>query len=218
MTKKLLVTYASPHGSTAEVATFAGHLLNAYDVEIDVKHADEVTDVSAYDAFILGSAVHASMWLPSISRLMFRFEKELSQKPIYLFMMCIIVLEEGGREKALETFVWKEALERLNLSRDNIEVFAGRLDWSQTSGDERWMISTRYEGNELPGRNQADYRDWQAIAAWFHKIANDLELPINLSEAPIAPDIKRTTKDETMTREDVDNLTWADNPGEVAPI
>ncbi|MEM6285103.1 MAG: flavodoxin domain-containing protein [Chloroflexota bacterium] len=218
MTRKLLVTYASPHGSTAEVATFAGHLLNAYDVEIDVKHAEDVTDVSEYDALILGSAVHASMWLPSISRLMFRFEKELSQKPLYLFMMCIIVLEEGGREKALETFVWKEALERLNLSRDNIEAFAGRLDWSRTSGDERWMISTRYEGNELPGRNQSDYRNWQEIAAWFHKIADELDLPINLSDSPVVPTIERTTKSETMTKEAVDNLAWADNPGEVAAL
>jgi len=212
---KLLVAYASPHGSTAEVATFMGRLLKAYDVEVDVKHADNVEDVSKYDAFLLGSAVHASMWLPSISRFMFRFEEELAQKPIFMFLMCIIVLEEGGREKALSTFVWKEALEKLNISRENIEAFAGVLDWEKTDGDERWMISVRYEGKELPGRNNSDYRDWQKLAAWTHEVATKMQLPLNLAEGPT---ISKTTVDETITKEEVEKLEWSENPGETAAI
>lgn len=212
---KLLVTYASPHGSTAEVATFIGRALQTYDIEVVVSHADDVTDVSDYDAFMIGSAIHSSMWLPSISRFMFRFEHELAQKPIYMFLMCIIALEEDGRQKARGKYLWTEALERLNIPMENIEFFAGKLDWSRISGDERWLISTRYEGVELPGRTQSDYRDWKKIAAWVHDVAHRLELPLDLSNSET---ITKTTKDETITEEGVENLEWLDNPGEIAAI
>lgn len=212
---KVLVAYASPHGSTAEIAAFIGRTLQTYDVDVVVAHADDVTDVSEFDKFILGSAVHSSMWLPSLSRFMFRFENELSQKPSYLFLTCIIALEEGGREKALSDYVWAEALDRLNIPRENVEVFAGKLDWDYISGDERWLISVRYEGQEIPSRSQSDYRDWKQIAAWTHDVAQSEQMPLNLSESA---SIQKTTKDETITEEEVENLEWLDNPGEVAAI
>lgn len=212
---KLLVTYASPHGSTAEMAAFVGRAMQPFDVDVVVQHADDVHDISEYDAFMIGSAIHSSMWLPSISRFMFRFEKELSQKPIFMFLACVIVLEEGGREKAREHYVWKEALERLNIPLDNIKFFAGKLDWSRISGDERWLISVRYEGKELPSRSQADYRDWQRIAAWTHEVAHELGLPLDLSEST---SINKIVREETITEEEVQNLTWSDNPGETAAI
>ncbi len=212
---KLLVTYASPHGSTAEVATFIGRALQTYDIDVVVAHADDVNDVSDYDAFMIGSAIHASMWLPSISRFMFRFESELSQKPVYMFLMCIIALEEDGRQKARQSYLWGEALNRLNIPMENIAFFAGKLDWSQINGDERWLISTRYEGVELPSRTQSDYRDWKRIVAWVHDVAHQLKLPLDLSENE---SIQKTTKDETITEEEVENLEWLDNPGETAAI
>jgi len=211
----ILVAYASAHGSTAEVGTFVGRTLQAYNTQITVAHVDEVESIDQYDAFILGSAVHSSMWLPSLSRFMFRFESELAQKPIYLFLMCVLVLEEGGREKALSSYVWKEALERLNLPREHIEAFAGKLDWSNINGDERWLISTRYEGDEVPTSSTGEYRDWQRIASWVNSVAHELEIPLDLSESP---SISKKTKEETITEEEVENLSWVDNPGEISAI
>lgn len=212
---KLLVTYASPHGSTAEVAIFIGRALHTYDIDVVVAHADDVTDVSDYDAFMIGSPIHSSMWLPSLSRFMFRFESELAQKPVYMFLMCIIALETGGREKARENYLWEEALERLNIPLDNIEFFAGKLNWSSIDGDERWLISTHYEGKEVPGMSQSDYRDWKAIAAWVHDVAYRLELPLDLSESET---IKKITKEETITEKATERLEWMNDPGETATI
>jgi len=212
---KVLVTYASAHGSTAEVATYIGRVLDVYDVEITVAHADTITDISDFDAFVLGSAIHSSMWLPSLSQFMFRFEKELSEKPIFLWLNCIIVLEEGGKEKAMTKYLWQEALDRLNLSREHIAIFAGKMDWSQIRGDEKWILSSRYEGKELPGRVKGDYRNWQEISTWVHLVAEQLGMPLDFS--PIH-DVSATTKDETVTEEDVEQLSWPDNPGESASL
>jgi len=212
---KVLVTYASPHGSTAEVASFVGRLLGAYGLEVDVLHADDVDTVDEYDVFVMGSAVHSSMWLPSISRFMQRFEATLANRPTYLFLMCLLVLEEGGYERALRDYVWDEALERLNLPRENIEAFAGALHWNRVSGDERWLLSVNYEGKELPGHMQSDHRDWEKIAAWVHSFASKLSIPQDTFHEDAE---KLPTKDETMTEADVDALKWPENPGEIASL
>lgn len=208
---KILVAYASAHGSTAEVAAFIGRVLDVYSVDVTVAHADTVKDISDYDVFLLGSAIHSSMWLPSLSQLMFRFEDQLREKPIYMWLNCIIVMEEGGEEKARNTYVWDEALTRLNLSRDQIAFFPGKLNWDEVDGDEKWVLSSRYEGKKLPGQTRGDYRDWQAMAEWVHQVAKDLDLPLNFEGIHQA---EQTTKDETVTEEDVQNRRWPDNPGE----
>lgn len=212
---KILVAYASAHGSTAEVARFIGRALDVYDVDVTVAHADTVTDVSSYDAVVMGSAVHSSMWLPSLSQFMFRFEDELAEKQLYLWLSCIIVLEDNGHEKAREKYIWREAIDRLKLSEDRLQIFAGKMDWSEIEGGEKWILSSHYEGKELPGRVRGDYRNWQEIANWVHTIAEDQQLPLDFSEVHGS---STAVKHETITEEEVENLAWPDNPGETAPL
>ncbi len=212
---RLLITYASPNGSTAEIATFMGHLLSAYDVDITVCHADDTQDREDYDAFILGSAVHSGMWLPSLSRFMFRFEEQLKAKSVFLFLVCIIVLEENGLDKAVRDYVWDEALEKLDISRDHIHAFAGRLDWNRITGDEHWIIKGTYEGKMLDEIGSGDYRDWQLISDWTHWLAQQLHLQPKLLDNDT---ITNTTKDETITEEEVAQLSWPDNPSEAGAI
>ncbi len=212
---KVLVTYASAHGSTAEVATFIGRVLGVYDIEVTVAHADTIKDVTPYDVVLMGSAVHSSMWLPSLSQMMFRFEKELAEKTIYMWLSCIIVLEDGGREQALNKYLWTEALNRLNIATDHIEVFAGKMDWSHIEGNEKWILSSRYEGKELPGRVRGDYRDWKAIASWIHRLAEEQNFPLDFTKVHV---VSTSTKAETITEDEVDQLTWPDNPGESSAL
>lgn len=214
---KVLVAYASVHGSTAEVAAFIGRTLDVYDLDVTVAHADTVPSITDYDVIIMGSAVHASMWLPSLSQFMFRFEKELVDKTKYLWLNCIIALEEGGEEKAYQLYLWDEALQRLNLTRDNVRIFAGKLDWNQINRDERWLIATNYEGKELPGNQQGDYRDWVMIGNWVHQVAREFSAGLAFPEVQ-APNSTLRVKNETVTEEDVNSLAWPDNPGEGAGL
>ena len=56
---KVLVTAASRHGSTAEIATIIAGILQASDIEAEVLPPEAVASVVGYDAVILGSAVYA---------------------------------------------------------------------------------------------------------------------------------------------------------------
>ncbi|MBI5666765.1 MAG: hypothetical protein HZC41_02050 [Chloroflexi bacterium] len=172
-TKKVLIAYATAHGSTGEVAEFIGKVLQEHDFDVTVRSVDGVTSVSDYDAYILGSAIHAGMWLTPMSVFLEKFEDQMVGKPVYFFMTCIRVLEPDGRQHALANYVHHETMEKLGV-RD-IGVFAGKLTWDEIDLSERWMLSLRYDGMEVPGVRNDDFRDWSAIRAWAINVRAELE-------------------------------------------
>ena len=60
---KVLVTAASRHGSTAEIASIIAGILQASDIDAETVPPEAVASVADYDAVILGSAVYAGQWL-----------------------------------------------------------------------------------------------------------------------------------------------------------
>ncbi len=173
ITKKVLVSYASAHGSTAEVAQFVGKVLQEHDFAVTVASVNDVKSVSGYDAFILGSAIHAGMWLTPMSVFFERHENEMVGKPVYFFMTCIRVLEPDGLRHALSNYVHQETMQKLGVQ--DIGVFAGKLNWDEIDLQERWALSLRYDGSEVPGSRNDDFRDWNAIRAWAVSVREALE-------------------------------------------
>lgn len=212
---KILVTYASAHGSTAEVAAFVGRNMMAYDVDVVVAHADTVETIDEFDVVVMGSAIHASMWLPSLTQFMFRFEKQLLQKQLFMWLNCIIILEEGGLQQAQDSYIWDQALNKIGLQRENITFLAGKLTWDKIDPNEKWLLSTNYEGKELPGNQSGDFRDWVAISNWVHGMMR--QLGVGLSFPEVVSD-ERAVKDETISTQEVKQLRWPDNPVESGKI
>lgn len=60
MNNKILVTYASRAGSTAEVAEAIGKTLAETGVQVDVIPMQAVKDLSPYQAIVAGSAIRGS--------------------------------------------------------------------------------------------------------------------------------------------------------------
>src|SRR2546428_14012084 len=66
---KVLVTAASKHGSTAEIANAIGAQLASRGVETDVRPPDEVTTLLPYDGVVLGRDVYPGRWLRDANEL-----------------------------------------------------------------------------------------------------------------------------------------------------
>ena len=60
---RVLVTAASRHGATREIASAIADGLARRGVDADARPADELTSVDGYDAFVIGSAVYVGHWL-----------------------------------------------------------------------------------------------------------------------------------------------------------
>src|SRR5262245_35554408 len=100
-TMKVLIAFATRHGSTKEVAQFIGDVLKEHDIDVTVQLVDQVQSVSGYDAFIIGSPIYGGMWLTEFSQFLEKFKADLSAKPTHLWIMCIRVLESDGLDHAL---------------------------------------------------------------------------------------------------------------------
>ncbi len=84
-TGRVLVAYASAHHSTEEIAaTIAGTLREA-GLEVDLRPAEEVRDVTPYGAVVLGSAVYMLRWLKPAMDLLRRRQADLAARPTWLF-------------------------------------------------------------------------------------------------------------------------------------
>jgi menaquinone-dependent protoporphyrinogen oxidase len=170
---KVLVAYASKHGSTADVARFIGDVLKEHDVDVTVSGVEQVTSAAGYDAFLLGTPIYGGMWLSEMSQFIEKFEKDLSGKLNYLWMMCIRILEEGGYEHAIQNYVHQEALHKIGVKE--VVAFAGKLKLDEIDWNERWTLSIHYDGQRLPGSVSDDFRDWNAIREWAKKVRGELE-------------------------------------------
>ena len=171
---RILVAYASAHGSTREVAEFIGRMLRVYNVEVVVADVKEVQGVGEYDAFVLGSAIHGGLWLQEMCVFTDQFQAQLADKPSYFWVSCIRALEADGYAHAAQYYVDHKVLGTLNV-RD-IAVFTGKLNTAEINRNEQWFLAANYDGKLTPGKINHDYRDWEAIATWSNRIAHTLHL------------------------------------------
>src|SRR5436190_5676644 len=81
----VLVTCASKHGATTEIAEALGRALCARGLDADVIRAEEVDGVGSYDAVVLGRAIYVGHWLPAAHVVADLYADELAVRPTWLF-------------------------------------------------------------------------------------------------------------------------------------
>ena len=82
---RVLVTAASSHGATTNIASVIGGTLHVHGLEVDVVPLADVKTLDGYDAVILGSGVYTGHWLREALTFARRHRKQLAQKPVWLF-------------------------------------------------------------------------------------------------------------------------------------
>jgi menaquinone-dependent protoporphyrinogen oxidase len=170
---KVLVGYATVHGSTGEVAQRIGDVLAQEGLEVTVADVGTLTQVDEYDAFVMGSAIHAGTWLPELTGFMKTLKNRASRTPVYIWVTCIRVLEEYGMSHALDYYMLPDILNQLNVRGKT--AFAGKLDIDQVDVNERWSLAARYDGHAWPTNFNGDFRDWNKITEWASETAKDIQ-------------------------------------------
>jgi menaquinone-dependent protoporphyrinogen oxidase len=163
---RVLVTYASKHGSTAEIAQEIGETLNRSGLTVDCIEAGEVHGVEGYDAVVVGSAVYIKRWRGEARRFLRHYSDELSQRPLWVFSSGPV-----GEPKSDPNPSWLEPPKIVDLvdrlgAREHV-VFGGRMPTNPRGPTQRAMVK-----NCPP--EYRDRRDWDEIHAWAAKIATEL--------------------------------------------
>ena len=119
---KVLVTAASKHGSTTEIASVIARVLRTADIETDVLAPEAVTSLAGYDAVVVGSAVYAGHWLGPAKAFVLRYRVELADLPVFLFSSGPI----GDPPKPAQDPTDMVELDEATGAVDH-QVFAGRV-------------------------------------------------------------------------------------------
>lgn len=161
-TPRVLVTYGTKNGSTAEIAEWIGDALRQYGIQADVRNATEVRDIDPYDAVVLGGALYAGRWHREARRFVRRHDRVLVDRPVWLFSSGPLDASANERNVPAAPGVHRIAV-RLDVREHT--TFGGRLQ----EGAKGWIA-----GRILASGKGGDYRDPERIRAWARDIAAEL--------------------------------------------
>ena len=158
----VLVTAASKHGATSEIAEAVAKQLIDHGLTVHVADPDDVIDLVGYDAVVLGSGVYAGHWLGAARELVDRLGADLAVREVWLFSCGPV----GDPPKPDEDPVDVAPIMEATKAREH-RLFAGRLDKSRLGFGEKAIIAALRAPT-------GDYRDWDEIAAWADHVAGQL--------------------------------------------
>jgi menaquinone-dependent protoporphyrinogen oxidase len=157
MEPKTLIAYASKHGSTQEVAEQVAQTLRDSGLDVDVVPASSVDDLDAYDALIIGGALYMGHWHRDARRLLSRVSEELGDRPVFVFGMGPMDLEQKSVEEARKHV--DAALAKVpDVHPVSVAIFGGVVRPDEL----------HFPFNHMP---ETDARDPEAIRAWSEDIA-----------------------------------------------
>lgn len=161
---RVLVTAASRHGATHEIADAIAAGLARRGVGAEARHAEELAELDGYDAYVIGSAVYVGRWLAAARDLVENHRERLVARPVWMFSSGPL-----GPPEALKPEGDPVDAEDMVQAAGAVahRVFAGRLDRSLLGlGEKAVVVAVRAP--------EGDFRDWEAIDGYAAEIARQL--------------------------------------------
>lgn len=169
---RVLVSVASRHGSTAEIADRIGEVLKAAGLDVDVRPPDQVASVAHYDAVVLGSGVYAGRWLGPAKQLAERESGDLRSRRVWLFSSGPV----GDPAKPAADPVDVDLVRKWTGAGEH-RVFPGKLDRQELGFGERAIVLAVHA-------TEGDFRPWDDVTEWAGSIGRALQ-PARPEPAPV---------------------------------
>ena len=185
--KRILVTYATLSGSTAEVAQVVGEEIAGEGIQVEVLPLEKVADLSAYHAVVIGAPMIMG-WHRSATKFLKKHRKALEHIPLAIFATAMSLtsteemalngvpvcvdptLTKPPRNPQHPTFrenytsLTRYASPMMHAAGNNkpvsVAFFGGRLDYTHLKILPRLFVMLVVRAQ--PG----DLRNWHAIRTW----------------------------------------------------
>jgi len=167
MPHKILITYASRTGSTAGVAEAIGKTLSEGGTQVDILPMQDVTDISAYQAVVAGSAIRGAKWLPEAMHFIRAHQTTLRHKPFATFTVCITLAMSNSEQYRSAVSDWVSPV-RAMVRPLSEGLFAGMLDFKKLPFN--WETLKLRATVALGIFPRGDHRDWNAVHAWAESL------------------------------------------------
>ena len=174
---RVLVAYASRHGSTAGIAERIAAGLAAAGLDAEARSVSQYFDAAPYDAFVIGGATYMAHVLKDVTAFIKTHEVLLSERPVWLFSSGPLGTDrvDAQGHDVLESTRPREFAKLSELVHARGErVFFGAWDPEAppVGVAEKLMKLVPAAKDALPA---GDFRDWDAVDAWAAEIAAALK-------------------------------------------
>ncbi len=171
MSERILVAFATKHGSTREVADAIAATLRRRGHEVDVQPAAKVKVLGDYGLVVLGAPLYTGKWHKDAHRFLKRHQSILEGRPVAIFAL--------GPRKPPSEGTWPRSWEQLDGA-------LAKHPWLAPAA------TVLFGGADPPkkGREPRDQRDWQAINRWASEI-----FPSEPAVPPLTPVTNKTLFD-----------------------
>jgi menaquinone-dependent protoporphyrinogen oxidase len=166
---KVLVTAASRHGATAELAAWIAQALRGRGLVVDEVPPADVHDLTAYDGVVIGSAVYEGRWLRPARSLVTRTAGQLADRQVWLFSSGPV----GDPPRPAEELDVSAVVARSAALEHR--QFTGRLDPDRLGPVEKVVARAVHS-------TAGDFRDRGAVERWAAEIADRLQ-PVGVDRA-----------------------------------
>jgi menaquinone-dependent protoporphyrinogen oxidase len=202
--KKILVTYSTFSGSTADVARAVGEEIAKSGLQVDVLPLGEVKSLASYDGVVLGGPMIMG-WHRVALGFLKKYRAEFQRIPLAVFVMALSLTQTGeasvgGVPVTVDEKLPKppEKAGRLNFRERyarlsnylgpilgatrpakpvNIGVFGGRLEYGRLKW---WAVLFAMLIVQAPA---GDRRNWTAIRSWAAGLPAAFQLDIPRADA-----------------------------------
>lgn len=203
MSMRVLVTYASVSGSTAEVAEAIGEVLEGQDLKVWVQPMKSVSEIETYDAIIAGSSIRAGRWLPEAIKFLDNFQLILNRKVVAYFTTCLTMVHDDEDSRRTVMAYMEPILQKTpDVKPVGLGMFAGSLD------------PHRQQMMHIQGP-QGDYRNWNAIRTWAREIGPRLIERVEVAGEATKPEYTIILRNAVLAYTDMSktNLSGVDLSG-----
>jgi len=162
MPTSVLVAYGTTNGSTAQIAEAVTEVLRKEGLTAETLSAASVTDITPYDAVVVGGGLYAGRWQRDARRFVRRNRRELAKRPLWLFSSGPLDASASERDIPPVAGV-RRAMIRLG-AREHV-TFGGCLEEGAKGRIARMIVRNGKGG---------DFRNFTQIEEWAARIADEL--------------------------------------------
>ncbi len=159
--KKILVSYSTRAGSTAEIAAAIGQTLSQRGYSVDVLPVKKQPNPSDYQAVILGSPIRMGSWLPEMVAFIKENRSLLEKLPLAVFTVHMLNAGDDEQSRANRAGYLNAVREWVSPAEE--VFFLGKMELAKLS------FLDRFISNVMKAKDE-DLRDWNAIHAWSSSI------------------------------------------------
>lgn len=159
--KRVLVTWGSKRGGTAEIGRTVAETLAARGFDVTAAPAGDVKRVEGYDAAIVGGALYANRWARSARRFVNRNVEGLRAMPVWFFSSGPL---DDTADKAPIAATKEVAVLAERIGAKGHVTFGGRLE----------PDARGFPASAMAKKMSGDWRNTERIGAWAEKVADVL--------------------------------------------